>query len=113
VQKITSWLLSILILTVATSTTAAFAQSADDAQLQAVLKALGAAPLGDPTDIAVEVITKAKHSCPKVVNALRNPDGTISAVCSNNENYRIFSLNNTGIAMSCGVLREMLGIEGC
>jgi hypothetical protein len=73
---------------------------------------LGAAPLGDPGVVATQVLVNAKHPCPKIKAAQRNSDGTISALCTNNEDYRLFSLDGKPIAMRCSVIREM-GIGGC
>ena len=79
---------------------------------QSLNDSFGAAPLGEPIKIAKTEITKAGHPCPKIKTALRNSDGTISAICSNNEDYRIFSLNSTAIVMRCSAVRE-IGIDGC
>lgn len=72
------------------------------------------APNGEPAEIAQQVIQDnfASDACPLVVNARRLGDGTITATCNNDETFRVFSMNGTGVAMRCAAARE-LGISGC
>ena len=79
---------------------------------QSLNELLGPAPLGDPMEISKAEIAKAEHPCPSVKSAARNQDGTISSLCTNNETYRIFTLENNPIVMRCSAVKE-LGIEGC
>lgn len=72
----------------------------------------GPAPSGDAAKVAIQVIRENEHPCPRVTRASRNSDGSISAVCSNSEDYRIFSVNGQPIAMKCSAARR-LGVAGC
>lgn len=78
----------------------------------ALAATMGPAPTGDPKAVSVRAIAAAKHPCPTVVRASRNPDGSVSAVCSNKEDYRIFSLDGQSIVMKCSEVRK-LGVSGC
>lgn len=77
-----------------------------------VQASISSAPLGDPKSIAIRAITEAGHPCPQVVAASRNSDGSVSAVCSNQEDYRIFSVNMKIVVMRCSAVRD-LGVSGC
>lgn len=72
----------------------------------------GPAPSGEPAEVARLAIAKAEHPCSKVKKASRNSDGSISAMCTNREDYRIFSVNGSAIAMRCSAARK-LGVQGC
>jgi hypothetical protein len=73
---------------------------------------VGSAPSGEPVQVATIAISGAEHPCPKVKKAQRNSDGSISAICSNKEDYRIFTIDNKSIVMRCSVIRK-LGVNGC
>ncbi|TPL00669.1 hypothetical protein FJ938_21990 [Mesorhizobium sp. B2-4-14] len=72
------------------------------------------APNGEPAEIAQQIIQDnfPSDACPLVVDARRLGDGTITAMCNNEETFRVFSMNGTGVAMRCAAARE-LGISGC
>lgn len=84
----------------------AFASSA------ALAQTIGPAPSGDPKAVASRAIADAEHPCPKVKAATRNSDGSVSAVCSNKEDYRVFSIDGKAITMRCSAARKM-GVSGC
>ena len=77
-----------------------------------IAAAVGPATPGDPFKVAYRAIKEADHPCPKVVSAVRNPDGAISATCSNKEDYRVFTLNGKNVTMRCSAARR-LGVSGC
>lgn len=71
------------------------------------------APAGDPARIAAVAIGKAEHPCGHVVQAQRLADGSIAALCSNHEDFRITRIAAVGtVAMRCSEVRRM-GIKGC
>jgi len=78
----------------------------------ALAQTTGPAPAGEAKAVAARAIAEAEHPCPKVVTATRNSDGSISAVCSNKEDYRVFTLNGKVLVMRCSEARK-LGVEGC
>src|SRR5229473_2411123 len=53
----------------------------------------GPAPSGDPIRVAGKMISDAEHPCPTLRSAVRLSDGSIRAVCSNGETYRLSTLN--------------------
>ncbi|RUY96052.1 MULTISPECIES: hypothetical protein [unclassified Mesorhizobium] len=75
---------------------------------------LGRAPDGEPAEIAQQIIQDnfSAGTCPLVIDARRLGDGTITAMCNNEETFRVFSLDGNGVAMRCAAAREM-GISGC
>lgn len=72
----------------------------------------GPAPAGDPKEVAKRAIADAEHPCPKITSAFRNKEGSVSARCSNREDYRVFSVDDKSIVMRCSAARKM-GISGC
>jgi hypothetical protein len=72
----------------------------------------GPAPSGDPKTVATKAIKEAEHPCPKVKSAKRNPDGSVSAVCSNKEDYLVFTVDSKTITMRCSAARK-IGVAGC
>lgn len=72
----------------------------------------GPAPAGDPKEVAKRTIAEAEHPCPKVTRASRNKDGSLSGMCSNREDYRIFAVDKKPVVMRCSAARKM-GIAGC
>jgi hypothetical protein len=51
--------------------------------------------------------------CPLVTIAQRFGDGSIKAVCTNGETYRVFTVPKVGsVAMKCSAVIQ-LGITGC
>lgn len=72
------------------------------------------APNGESAEVAQQIIQDnfSSDACPLVVDARRLGDGTITATCNNDETFRVFSMNGTGVAMRCAAARE-LGISGC
>ncbi len=71
------------------------------------------APAGDADTVAMSVIRDAEHPCGNVVTAERVADGSIKAVCTNGEDYRIMTVDGVGpVAMRCSAVREM-DISGC
>ena len=73
---------------------------------------VGAAPAGDSKVVAMEAINEAKHACPKIISAKRWSNGSITAVCSNGEDYRIFTINRESVAMKCSAARA-IGVKSC
>lgn len=73
---------------------------------------MGPAPAGDPKVVGARVIAEADHPCPKVLDAVRLNDGSLRAVCSNGEAYRVFAFNGKSIAMRCSAAAK-LGVGGC
>lgn len=75
---------------------------------------VGPAPNGDAAVIALRVILENfdPPDCPKIQSAYRMHDGGIHAVCTNQEIFRVFSVNGQDIAMRCSALRRM-GISAC
>ena len=72
-----------------------------------------AAPDGEPMTIASVAIGKAEHPCGHVVHATRLADGSIAAICSNHEDFRVTRIAAVGtVAMRCSEVRRM-GIRGC
>ncbi len=72
----------------------------------------GPAPSGDPKTVAARELKEAEHPCPKVTSAVRRPDGSIKALCSNSEDYLIATVNGQTIALRCSAARKM-GVKGC
>jgi hypothetical protein len=68
------------------------------------------AAAGDPVIVAFSVINSKfeDEDCPSVKGANRLSDGSILAVCSNGERFRV----GADIAMKCSAV-EKLGIAGC
>jgi len=64
--------------------------------------------------IAAEAIRYADHPCPRVTTAVELQDGSIRAICSNNETYRIMTktVNGKRLAMRCSA-GARLGVTGC
>ena len=77
---------------------------------------MGQAPTGPAKRVATAAIADAGHPCSNVLDAIRLNDGTIRAVCSTGDAYRIFSFVNDGettvMAMNCSAAAK-LGISGC
>lgn len=61
---------------------------------------------------ATLAIRKAEHPCPMVTAAVLLSDGSIKAVCSNSELYRVFQLKGEWFAMKCSAAQRA-GIQGC
>jgi len=70
------------------------------------------APPGAPKPIAAAAIRDADHPCVTVLVAVRLADGSIRAVCSNGEVYRIFTVQGKVVAMKCSAAAK-LGVSGC
>jgi hypothetical protein len=75
---------------------------------------VGPAPWGDPATVAYRIILiNFDHvDCPQVVQAARIADGSIRAMCSNQEIFRVFTVDGQPIALRCSVML-WLGIPGC
>lgn len=76
---------------------------------------MGPAPEGKAAAVAQAIIHDnfEKQLCPKVAVAQRFPDGTISAICNNDEKFRVFSMDSVGnVALRCAAAAK-LGIKGC
>jgi len=67
------------------------------------------APNGPEKLIAESILGRDfdRPDCPTVVRALRLGDGSIRAVCSNGEDFRVFNLNGKTIAMRCSAARQL------
>lgn len=72
----------------------------------------GPAPAGGAVSVATSAINDAGHKCGKVKSAKRLDDGSVRAVCSNGESFRIFTVNANIIAMKCSAA-ERMGVKGC
>lgn len=72
------------------------------------------APAGNEFLIAYAAITDAGQSCPKLSSANRLKDGSIRALCSNGQAYRISRIRGYAktVSMSCSAAASM-GIGGC
>jgi hypothetical protein len=70
------------------------------------------APRGEPKTIATGAIKAANHPSGKVLDAIRLNDGSIRAVCSNGEAYRVFTVQGELVAMKCSAAAR-LGVSGC
>lgn len=72
------------------------------------------APAGDATAIAASAIRAAEHPCGKVASASRLRDGTIRALCSNGEAYRVMRMKGIAetVALKCSAAAK-LGVSGC
>lgn len=73
---------------------------------------VGPAPIGDTKVVALQAIHEAKHACPKIISAKRWSNGSITAICSNGEDYRIFTINGELLAMKCSAARA-IGVNSC
>ena len=73
---------------------------------------IGPAPIGDSKVVALQAINEAKHACPKIISAKRWSNGSITAICSNGEDYRIFTINGESLAMKCSAARA-IGVKSC
>ncbi len=69
-------------------------------------------PASEEMQIAIRAIRDADHPCPAVVGAQRVSDGSVRAVCTNGEIYRVSRLQGKYIAMRCSAA-ERMGITGC
>jgi hypothetical protein len=72
----------------------------------------GPAPAGEPKTVAATAIQEADHPCGRVLDAYRLQDGSIKAVCSNRETYRVFVVQGMTVAMKCSAAAQ-LGVSGC
>src|SRR5262245_48586608 len=73
---------------------------------------IGPAPAGSPKLVAAAAIKDADHPCGRLLDAVRLPEGSIRAVCSNGEAYRIFTVDGKVVAMKCSAAAR-LGVSGC
>lgn len=62
--------------------------------------------------LAARVIREAEHPCGTVAAAVRLSDGSVRAVCSNSEIYRVMSVRGEWIALKCSAAQR-LGVQGC
>jgi hypothetical protein len=67
------------------------------------------APNGPEKLIAESILARDfdREDCPRVVSAIRLGDGSIRAVCSSGEDFRVFMLNGKTIAMRCSAARQL------
>lgn len=81
---------------------------------QKTMPTASAAPIGGPEQVAAAAIEDAGHPCGEISAAVRVPkDGSILAVCTNGERYRVFTMERVGtVAMKCSAA-EKLGVKGC
>lgn len=71
---------------------------------------MGPAPEGKAAAVAQVVIHDNfdKQVCPKVAVAQRFPDGTISAICNNDEKFRVFYMESVGnVALRCSAAAKL------
>lgn len=84
-----------------------------NASLAVAQVSLGPAPAGQAANVAQTIIRDnfEKSACPAVSVAQRYPDGSIVAVCSNDEKFRVFSMDGIGpVALRCSAAAK-LGIQ--
>lgn len=69
---------------------------------------IGPAPNGEPTVVAQKIILENfdPPDCPLVVSAVRLGDGSIKALCTNGETYRVFTVSGQRVAMRCSVANK-------
>jgi hypothetical protein len=75
----------------------------------------GPAPQGNAAAVAQRIIQDKfdEATCPLITKASRLGDGSISAVCSTGERFRVFSMQNGGpTAVKCSEVARM-GVKGC
>jgi hypothetical protein len=75
----------------------------------------GPAPAGDAARVALQMLREAEHPCPKITKATRGREGDIYAMCSNGEDYRLFTVTTRErgtkpLAMRCSAARK-LGVD--
>jgi hypothetical protein len=75
---------------------------------------VGPAPPGEAAAVALRVILDNfdPPDCPRIQTALRMGDGGIHAVCSNQETYRVFTVDGKPLALRCSALRR-IGVQAC
>lgn len=76
---------------------------------------IGPAPEGKAAKVAQAIIQDNfdRSICPAVAVAQRYPDGSIRAICNNDEKFLVFSMDGIGnVAMRCSAAAK-LGIQGC
>lgn len=62
--------------------------------------------------LASRVIKEAGHPCGSVGVAVRLSDGSVRAICTNNEIYRVFRVGGEWAALKCSAAQR-LGVQGC
>lgn len=75
----------------------------------------GPAPRGDAAKVAIQMLREAEHPCPRITGAVRQRHGDIYAMCSNGEDYRLFTITTREgrtrpVAMRCSTARR-LGVD--
>lgn len=75
----------------------------------------GPAPAGDAAKVALQMLREAEHPCPRITKATRGRQGDIYAMCSNGEDYRLFTVTSRErgtkpLAMRCSAARK-LGVD--
>jgi hypothetical protein len=75
---------------------------------------VGPAPSGEAATVALRIILENfdPPDCPRIQTAFRMGDGGIHAVCTNQEIYRVFTLDGKALALRCSALRRM-GVQAC
>ncbi len=77
---------------------------------------VGAAPVGDATEVATRIIQYNFPECKHVTTAIRVQDGSIHATCDNN-NYLVFTVFNAKegktieVAMNCTAAKRRLNVS--
>lgn len=77
---------------------------------------VGAAPKGDPTEVASRIIKYNFPKCKRVSNASRSPDGSIRAKCDSTD-YLVFTMFNPKegklleLALNCTAAKSLLNIS--
>jgi peptidoglycan hydrolase-like protein with peptidoglycan-binding domain len=66
----------------------------------------------DETAVVLRVLRDTAHPCPSLVRAVRVTDGSLRAICTNGEIYRITQLRGEWLALRCSAA-ERMGIKGC
>lgn len=70
------------------------------------------APAGKPDEVSFSIIKYNEHPCPKIKTATRRPDGAIKALCTNQEDYLVFTAlkpDSTPVllALRCSAARKI------
>jgi len=73
---------------------------------------LGAVRPGEPLVLAAQAMSRTGQSCRHLASAVRLEDGSIQAMCTDGEKYRITTVNGVEISLNCSRARAM-GITNC
>ncbi|WP_428673651.1 DUF4236 domain-containing protein [Reyranella sp.] len=66
----------------------------------------------DDTALVLRVLRDTAHPCPILVRAVRVSDGSLRALCTNGEIYRLAQARGEWLAIRCSAA-ERMGVKGC